>query len=55
MPKLKVDWTIQNSTDVNPALRRFECWLAEQGYREACIETYVGGIKKFRWAVNTII
>jgi integrase/recombinase XerD len=47
MPKLKVDWSRKNSNDVDPTLRRFERWLVENGYREACVLTYTGAVKKF--------
>ena len=47
MPRLKVDWSRKTTTDIDPTLRRFERWLVENGYREACIQTYVGAIRKF--------
>ena len=47
MSKPKVDWSRQKSKDVNPTLRRFERWLVENGYREACVLTYTDAIKKF--------
>lgn len=33
--------------DVKPTLKRFERWLIEQGYPEACIDTYVGAVRTF--------
>jgi hypothetical protein len=45
--RLKVDWNRKNTADVTPTLRRFERWLVENGYREACVETYVGAVRKF--------
>jgi hypothetical protein len=47
MLRLNVDWNRKNTMDVKPTLKRFERWLIEQGYREACIDTYVGAVKKF--------
>ena len=47
MTRLKVDWSRKNTTDVDPTIRRFERWLNEHGYREACVETYVGAVRKF--------
>ena len=47
MARLKVDWSRKNTTDVDPTIRRFERWLNEHGYREACVETYVGAVRKF--------
>lgn len=47
MARLKVDWSRKNNTDITPTLRRFERWLAENGYREACVQTYVGAVNKF--------
>jgi integrase len=43
----------QNTTDVNPTLKRFERWLIENGYRDACIDTYVGGVRKFLKAAKS--
>jgi hypothetical protein len=53
MPKLKVDWSRQKSTDVNPTLRRFERWLVEHGYRDACILTYTSAVEKFLGVVKS--
>lgn len=39
--RLKVDWSRKNSTDIDPTVRRFERWLVENGYRDACVQTYV--------------
>lgn len=47
MARLKVDWSRKNTTDVTPTLRRFERWLLENGYREACVQTYVGAVSNF--------
>jgi hypothetical protein len=47
MTKLRVDWSRKNTTDVDPTIRRFERWLNEHGYREACVQTYVGAVRKF--------
>lgn len=47
MPGLKVNWTRQIIKDVNPSLNRFERWLNEHGYRNACIETYLRPIARF--------
>jgi integrase/recombinase XerD len=43
----RVNWNRQISTDVDPTLRKFERWLVEQGYRDACIKTYLKPIKRF--------
>jgi hypothetical protein len=37
---IKVNWNRQMATDFDPVLGRFERWLVEHGYREACIESY---------------
>ena len=47
MTKHRVDWSRKNTTDVDPTIRRFERWLNEHGYREACVQTYVGAVRKF--------
>lgn len=47
MARLKVNWSRKTTTDIDPTLRRFERWLVENGYREACVQTYVGAVKKF--------
>jgi site-specific recombinase XerD len=47
MAGIKVNWSRQISTDIDPALKRFERWLTEHGYREACIESYLKPIKRF--------
>ncbi|MCX6669041.1 MAG: tyrosine-type recombinase/integrase [Methanothrix sp.] len=55
MPGLKVNWSrTQFNADVNPALKRFERWLIEHGYREACIQTYVGAIRKFLGVAKSV-
>jgi integrase/recombinase XerD len=33
--------------DVNPPLKRFERWLNEHGYRDACINSYLRPIERF--------
>ena len=43
----RVNWNRQIITDVNPALKRFERWLNEHGYRDACINTYLRPIERF--------
>jgi len=47
MPGIKVNWSRQIITDVNPVLRKFERWLNEQGYRDACIKSYLRPIARF--------
>lgn len=47
MTGLKVNWNRQITTDVNPTIKRFERWLTEHSYREACIESYLKPIKRF--------
>ena len=47
MTRLKVDWICKNTTDVDPTIRRFERWLVENGYREACVQTYTGAVREF--------
>jgi hypothetical protein len=47
MPGIKVNWSRQIITDVNPVLRKFERWLNEQGYRDACISSYLRPIARF--------
>ena len=51
--RLNVDWSRKNTTDVKPTLKRFERWLTEQGYREACVDTYVGAVDKFLRVVKS--
>lgn len=41
MSRIKVDWSRQITTDVNPALKKFERWPNEHGYRDECID-YIG-------------
>jgi hypothetical protein len=43
----RVNWNRQIITDVNPALKRFERWLTEHGYRDACINSYLRPIERF--------
>ena len=43
----RVNWNREIITDVNPALKRFERWLTEHGYRNACINTYLRPIERF--------
>ena len=42
-----MNWNRQIITDVNPALKRFERWLSEHGYRDACISSYLRPIERF--------
>ena len=53
MTKLRVDWSRKNTTDVDPTIRRFERWLSENGYREACVQTYSGAVRKFLVVVKS--
>jgi hypothetical protein len=43
----RVNWNRQIIKDVNPALKRFERWLNEHGYRNACINSYLRPIERF--------
>lgn len=47
MSRIKVDWSRQITTDVNPVLRKFERWLNEQGYRSLTINAYRITIARF--------
>jgi len=47
MSGIKVNWNRQITKDVNPALRKFERWLNEQGYRDLTINSYLRTIARF--------
>ena len=50
----RVNWNREIITDVNPALKRFERWLTEHDYRDACINTYLRPIERFLKETGTL-
>lgn len=49
----RVDWKrSQVQVDISPVLKHFEQWLREQGYRDACIDTYLKAIKHYLKSVK---
>ena len=50
----RVIWNRQIAKDVYPALKRFERWLTEHGYRDACINTYLRSIERFLKETNNV-
>jgi hypothetical protein len=47
MTSQRVNWNREIIMDVNPVLKRFERWLTEHGYRDACINSYLRPIERF--------
>lgn len=49
----RVNWKrSQVQVDINPVLKHFEQWLREQGYRDACIDTYLKSIRHYLKSVK---
>ena len=47
MAKIDVDWSIPKTTNFDQVLRRFKCYLEDQGDRESTIEEYLGNVKRY--------